>query len=95
MRAARRFFLGGSGAVSEEEPGAIGAGNSFADEACTFSSTLAAGVKGGSAVRFIGTTGVNAGEIVGNPTDCTDGVLDGVAIVDERGTEWWCAMDCN
>ena len=64
----------------------IGAGRSFA-AACRFSSTLAAGVKGGSTARFKGITGVKAGDIVGKATDCTEGVVDGVAIVDERGRE--------
>ena len=47
-----------------------------------FSSTLAAGVKGGSAVRFIGTTGVTKGETAGRATDDVDGVDSGVAIVE-------------
>ena len=51
------------------------------------SSTLAAGVKGGSAGRFDGTTGVNAGEIVGKDTDCAEGVDNGVAILDAKGRE--------
>ena len=43
-----------------------------------FSSTLAAGVSGGSAPRFIGTTGVTRGNTVGSVTDYDDGIKMGV-----------------
>ena len=67
--------------------GGTGIGASAVDKVCKFSSTLAAGVKGGSAARFIGTTGVNAGEMVGNATDCADGVDRGVTILEASGME--------
>lgn len=61
---------------------------SFAEVVCKLSSTLAAGVKGGSAARFRGTTGVIAGEIEGNDTDCAEGVDSGVVMLDDIGNEW-------
>ncbi len=60
-----------------------------------FSSTLAAGVSGGSALRFAGMTGVT-GESSGSAATCVDGVDKGVAAVEfVSGSEWWCAMDCS
>ena len=96
-RAARRFFFGGSRVAPDDEEELEGtvAGGSPVDGPWGFSSTLAAGVKGGSAILFIGTTGVNAGEMEGSATDCTDGVEEGVAMVEERGSEWWYAIDCS
>jgi hypothetical protein len=65
------------------------AGTSLEVEAFMFtlSSTLAAGVNGGSAIRFIGTTGVNAGEMEGSGAACTEGVDNGVAILEVTGRE--------
>lgn len=51
------------------------------------SSTLAAGVNGGSAARFMGTTGVNAGDIVGRAAEDSDGVDKGVVILGAIGSE--------
>lgn len=101
VSAARRFFFGGSCTTSADVSAA--APEAFCDDpsggsvsAGMLSSMLAAGVSGGSALRFIGTTGVTKGDIVGRPTVDSEGVDRGVAI-DElvRGSEWWCAMDCS
>ena len=43
---------------------------------------LAAGVNGGSAALFMGTTGVTIGDIVGSATDDVEGVESGVAMVE-------------
>lgn len=66
-----------------------------------FSSTLAAGVNGGSAGLFIGTViGGAAGEMLsdigtlGREDTGREGVESGVGTVElVSGREWWCAMD--
>lgn len=86
VSAARRFFFGGSCAPSSVGDAALrfdGFDPELSAEPrtlCIFSSTLAAGVNGGSAGRFKGTTGVAKGESVGSATEATDGVDSGVAM---------------
>ena len=85
VNAARRFFLGGSCSVSlcdsVDGPGLVcGVTSDGRVKNGIFSSMLAAGVSGGSAVRFIGTTGVTRGDTVGRATEDVDGVDRGVAI---------------
>lgn len=110
VSAALRFFLGGASTSSS-----WGAGTSDDEDdppssislavrtPSTLSSTLAAGVSGGSALRFAGTStsgggmGVR-GDMAGSPTACMDGVESGVATADAEfvsGSAWWCAMDCS
>lgn len=69
--------------------GLLGVGISTSeDKEGIFSSTLAAGVNGGSAVLFIGTTGITRGDMDGSATDEVEGVESGVAIVEfDIGTE--------
>ena len=70
---------GAAAALSSSEPDSDG----------MFSSTLAAGVRGGSAPRFMGTTGGTMGDRDGKATTDDDGVDSGVAIVElVNGTEW-------
>ena len=85
VKAARRFFLGGSGRASDDEVGTAAAGSGTAFSG--FSSTLAAGVNGGSATRFIGTTGVNAGDMVGRAEEDAEGVERGVVMLEASGSE--------
>ncbi len=95
INAALRFFLGGS-CASSRGCDCVAADDMSPDELLsraslavrtpsTFSSTLAAGVSGGSALRFAGISGggtVVRGEMAGSPTACVEGVAMGVATVE-------------
>ena len=88
VRAARRFFLGGSCAASEEDDPRFGSDSSVDDSRDMFSSMLAAGVSGASAPRLAGTTGATIGDSAGRGAELVEGVDKGVAILElANGTE--------
>lgn len=95
MRAARLFFFGGScsaaSSVSVDGPSLRlplpddPDPSERLNAACTFSSTLAAGVSGISDGRFIGTIG---GDKIGSATEVDEGVDSGVMMLEFAiGTE--------
>lgn len=95
VSAARRFFFGGPWAQSRVDTLPPWPAESSSLTLCapsTLSSTLAAGVSGGStsAFLFIPPTGVKVEETVGNAFEAWDGVDIGVATAEVlvSGKEW-------
>jgi hypothetical protein len=83
VNATRRFFFGGPSVLFSFSPECV-CGSVL--EIPILSSTLAAGVKGGS-LRFVPLLWLG----VGVESTCAEGVVEEVV----NGSEWWCAIDCS